>query len=87
MTPLVLDRQTLAKLDEVKDRVAICDESGRMLGYFQPLVDRAAYADVVIPFSNEELNRFEQEPGERKLSEILSDLGKQSCLGASREAL
>lgn len=77
MTPLVLDRDALAKLDEVKDRVVICDESGRRLGYFQPLVDRATYSNVVIPFSHEELRQFELEPGERTLSEILSDLGKQ----------
>ena len=77
MTPLVLDRESLAKLDEVNYRVAICDESGRTLGYFQPIVDRAAYQSVIVPFSNEQLNRFEQESGERTLGEILTELGKQ----------
>ena len=59
VTPLVLDRDALAKLDEVEDRVVMCDESGCPLGYFQPLVDFATYANLAIPFSSEELRRFE----------------------------
>jgi hypothetical protein len=54
MSKLPLDEATLAKLRSVKDRVEVCDEQGRIVGYFEP----SKYAGVVMP----------PEPGEEELA-------------------
>jgi hypothetical protein len=78
MTKVILDQATLPKFQNVKDRAEICDEAGRTVGYFIPVADRSLYQTVKVPFTEEELDRFEQEPGGRSLAEILADLEKRS---------
>lgn len=53
MSKLPLDEATLAKLREVKERVEVCDEQGRIVGYFEP----SKYAGIVLPpdMTDEEL--------------------------------
>jgi hypothetical protein len=60
MTKLPLNEATLAQLRGVKQRVEICDEEGRIVGYFEPSI----YAGQVIPPepTSEELARREAGP-------------------------
>jgi hypothetical protein len=78
MTEVILDPATLAKFSQLKEAAKVCDESGRILGFYQPVADRSLYDQVEVPFTDEELDRFEQEPGGRSLAEILADLEKRS---------
>ena len=57
MSRVVLDRETLNKLRQPGERVEVCDESGNILGYFSPKADRSVYENVVVPFTEEELQR------------------------------
>ena len=58
--------------------VELFDEEGCRLGTFTPLDKKSLYRDVEIPFTEEELRRFEEEEGGHTLAEILADLEKQS---------
>ncbi len=67
MTKLPLDEAALAKLREVKQRVEVCDEQGRIVGYFEPSI----YAGIVIPeFTEEELLASENDPVTYSLDEV-----------------
>jgi hypothetical protein len=78
----IFDSVTLNKLRQINERVEIRDEAGQLVGYFIPLDDRSLeaslYQDVEVPFTDEDLDRFEQEPGGYTLDEILKDLEKRS---------
>ena len=80
MTKITLDQATLAKLSDLRERVEFCNEAGHTLGYFEPVPsrDRSLYESMEVPFSEEDLDRFEQEPGGRSLGESLADLEKKS---------
>lgn len=73
MTRIVLEKEA-AKLAEIKDSATICDASGRVLGYFTPATDHALYEDLVIPFTEEELQRLDQEEGKYSTAEVLEYL-------------
>jgi hypothetical protein len=77
MTRVVLDQTTLAKLRDPNGFIEVRDEQGQIVGYFHPTVNRSAYQSVEVPFTDEELDRFEQEPGGRSLAEILADLERK----------
>jgi hypothetical protein len=77
MTKVIVDQATLSKLHHLAEPLEFCNESGRTLGYFSPAVDRSLYDKVKVPFTDEELDRFEQELGGRSLAEILADLEKR----------
>lgn len=70
MSSVVLDPQTLEQLRRPGGRVEIRDPSGELVGYFTP----SLAASVEVPFTDEELDRFEKEPGGRTLPEILANL-------------
>jgi hypothetical protein len=78
MTKVILDQATLAKFHNLKESAEVWDESGHTIGYFSPVVDRSLYEYVEIPFTEEELKSFEQEPGGRTLAEILAYLEKKA---------
>jgi hypothetical protein len=78
MTRVILDEATLAKLHNLREPLELCDEAGRVLGHISPAVDPSLYRTVQVPFTEEELDRFEQEPGGRSLAEILADLERKS---------
>jgi hypothetical protein len=61
MSKLILDSATATMLQGLTGRVELCDDSGRTLGYFTPREDRSLYEGVVIPISEEELRRREQD--------------------------
>ena len=54
MTKLPLDETALTKLRAVKERIEVCDEQGRIVGYFEPSI----YAGQVLPeFDDAEVAR------------------------------
>ena len=75
MTKVTLDAATLAKLKDLNELLEVCDESGRTLGYFHPVVPSESLK-AMSPFSDEEIEEFRQQRTGRPLSEILSDLNK-----------
>jgi hypothetical protein len=64
------------KLLGVREVVELCDQAGRLVGYFHPGPPRDANGNAIIPFSDEELQRRDQERGGRPLKDILDDLSK-----------
>ena len=76
MTRLTLDPGTSAKLSAYFVPVELYDESGRILGYFQPALPPAQTEQVLAerPFSETELRRRQQVRTGRPLADILKDL-------------
>ena len=74
MTKVVLDAAVLAKLGNLEDLVEFCDESGRTIGYFRPVV--WSLKDLS-PFSDEEVEELRKQTGGRPLKDILADLQKR----------
>jgi hypothetical protein len=71
MTTLILDKDTIRRMNNLAEELRICDESGQTLGRFIP--ERR----IASPYSDEELDAIEKEPGGRTLAEILHDLEKR----------
>jgi hypothetical protein len=63
MAKIILDRATSALLRWVKEPVELFDEDGCRLGTVTPVDKKSLYREVEIPFTEEELRRFEQEEG------------------------
>lgn len=82
MSSVVLDSRVIERLRQPGGRVEIRDEAGELAGYFTPRRENpmasSLYRTVEVPFTDEELDRFEHEPGGRSLDEILKDLEKRS---------
>ena len=78
MSSVVLDSKVLERLRQLGGRVEIRDEAGQLAGYFTPPSDHPSesspYRDVEIPFTDEDLDRFEEEPG-RTLRDMLGQYG------------
>jgi hypothetical protein len=58
----------------LRENIEVCDEAGRLLGYFVPTEDKAMYAEVDARVSEAELDRREAEEEGRPLADILQDL-------------
>jgi hypothetical protein len=76
MTRVTIDAATVARLKDVREMVELRDEAGRVVGHFLPGPPRDADGKIIVPFSEEELERRSQERGGRPLKDILSDLSK-----------
>ena len=74
MTRVTIDANVLAKLKGLNHVVELCDDAGRVVGLFTPVANQTLYEDVEVPFTSEELDRFENEPGGLPLKDILTDL-------------
>ena len=79
MSHIVLDAQTLKKLDPLKGSLEVRDEAGKVVGWFTPLVDPSQYQGLPGPqISPEEIERRRKESGGRTLAEIMADLEKKA---------
>jgi hypothetical protein len=78
MVKLTVDHETRAMLLDLNERLELCDESGRLLGYFNPVVDPSMYEGLDSQVSAEELERRSREGGGRPLADILADLEKRA---------
>jgi len=80
MTKVVLDSNALSKLAGVHQPAFVCDESGRAVGYFEPLeLPTGKGADgAEPPFSEEQIEQFRQQRRGRALTDVLADLAELS---------
>jgi hypothetical protein len=78
MTKVVVDPAFGAKITSLTGAVELCDESGRTLGYFQPVLSEGLSAKGIrSPISDEEIERRSQDRSGRPLADILADLEKR----------
>jgi hypothetical protein len=74
MNQIVVDASLTEKLSGLFEPVQLCDEHGRVLGDFCPVVDPSLYEGVDSPLSAEELERRSNEPGGLTTPEVLRKL-------------
>jgi hypothetical protein len=74
MTQITIDASTVAKLKDVREMAELRDEKGRIVGHFLPGPPRDANGNIIIPISDEEIERRSQQQGGRPLKDILRDL-------------
>ena len=76
MTTLTMDSSILAKLHNLGEFMEVRDESGRILGYFHPLLQPGhPQGDTSqSPFTDAELQHRRQQRVGRPLSELLKNL-------------
>lgn len=77
MTQVMLDTSAAEKLRSVVGTAEIVDSSGQVLGVFRTNAD-GPIDRFQVPYTVEELKKFESEPGGRSLGEILRDLSAGS---------
>ena len=78
MTKFVVDEVFGTRLKSLETAVEICDEAGRMIGYFQPVLSESPSGEgLECPIADEEIERRRQERGGRPLADILADLEKR----------
>jgi hypothetical protein len=76
MTRITLNATTAAQLKDLQEMVELRDESGNVVGHFLPGPPRDVHGKIIVPHSEEELDRRSREHGGRSLHEILIDLEK-----------
>jgi hypothetical protein len=77
MVRISLDSSVASQLIPLVEGAELCDPSGNVLGYFTPVASASSYGQVEVPYTEEELQRIEQQPGGRQLDAILRDLAKE----------
>jgi hypothetical protein len=77
----MIDRATLAKLQNLRDKSEFVDEAGRPLGTFEPnrTRERALYEGLVVPFTEEELRAEEEETESYSTAEVVAYLENLPC--------
>jgi hypothetical protein len=78
MARMVIDAQISATFRKLQEQVELYDESGNLVGYFTPRVEKTIYDSVEIPVSDDELRRRQAKGGGRPLTEIFADLERRS---------
>jgi hypothetical protein len=76
MGRITVDPTTLARLQGIGRTMELCDESGRVVGHFVPVLDTPIASGSEPQISEEEIQRRLQEGGGRPLADILKDLEK-----------
>jgi hypothetical protein len=76
MDQVVIDDALRAKLDALRTPTELCDKQGRVLGVHTPTPDqvRRWYDWAKGHYSEEELDRRGNEPGEKTTAEVLNAL-------------
>ena len=74
MSRLTLDPALVAKLKNSLELVELCDESGKIIGRFYPVYDKAFYDQLKPEISEEELKRREQSTKWYTTEEVLKHL-------------
>jgi hypothetical protein len=73
MNKVLLDAQTLAKLNGLTGPLDICDEQGQILGRFVPYPTAVSPSDLELDISQEELQRRAESFQGRPLSDLLAE--------------
>jgi hypothetical protein len=78
MVRYTLDSETSRRLCEASQAVELCDDSGKVIGYFLPETGPHGMppAGLESPLSGEEIERRRGSQSGRTLDEILRGLGK-----------
>ena len=76
MNRVYVDDALQSKLDELRTRAELCGKDRQLIGYFIPAVpsDREIYDWARGQYSEEELDRRCNEPGEKTTAEVLKAL-------------
>ena len=74
MTKILVDAATQAKFANLEGMVEVCDETGKTLGVFSPVMESKPTSQS--PFSREELEIRRRQRTGKPLSEILERLKK-----------
>jgi hypothetical protein len=77
MTTVRIDSATLERLRGVTECVQLCDETGRVVGYFRPASGLHRYPEPP-SLDPQQLRQELAAPGRRTISEILADLASRS---------
>lgn len=78
MTRIILDEAMRAKLQNLKEPLELCDESGRALARVLPIIDLTGYDLTEPPISEEELQRIERSDKWYTTNEVLERLSRMS---------
>jgi hypothetical protein len=80
MQKITLGKEGRIALDDLKEKVEICDEAGKTVGYFLPAESyrRLIYDWAKAQVTDEELEAARREPGGSPLAEFLAEL-EQTC--------
>jgi hypothetical protein len=78
MVKVIVDEVLRSKLHNLTQALELCDESGRVLGRFSPILDLSPYEGLEPQISEAELHRREREGGGRTLAEIMANLEKRA---------
>ncbi|MCH8047260.1 MAG: hypothetical protein IID44_26460 [Planctomycetes bacterium] len=73
MMKLSVDAEFQAKLTQAGGPLEICDQSGHTIGFFQP-VPPPGQLKKMSPFSDDQIEQFQQQRTGRPLPEIWNDL-------------
>ena len=73
MTQIMLDAAMQCKLNNLKESLELCDESGKVLAHLFPVVDPSQYERFEPVITPEELQRRRLEP-DLSTAEVLSHL-------------
>jgi len=74
MTRVLIDANLPPKLLQLTDPMELCDESGRVVGRYFPVMDLSEYEPWEPPISEEELLRREQSDQWYSTEEVLAHL-------------
>jgi hypothetical protein len=78
MTKLTVDSDLRAKLANFEDLIQLCDESGRVVGFFHPVRPTGGNSkQSSSPISDEEIEAARQQRTGRPLADIFADLDRQ----------
>jgi hypothetical protein len=77
MEKIILDSAQQSQLTGVNQQIPVCDQTGKVLGFFLPpaLYKKLVYKNVAVPFTEEELNQFRQSGGGCSLAEFWQKMG------------
>jgi hypothetical protein len=75
MTKVVLDEDLRRKLLDLRQPLELCDDAGKVVGRFIPILGPSGTGPVGPQLSEEELQRREQEP-DYSTAEVLAYLEK-----------
>jgi hypothetical protein len=74
MTRVKVNAAIRAQLHNLDAVLEVCDESGRTLGFFHPIVESSDSGRIKSPYTDEEIEKLRKQRTGRPLAEILKDL-------------
>jgi hypothetical protein len=85
MGKITVDAELTARFQTARDQVEVCDENGRAIGVFLPWelfqtiqkMKEVAYANIQIPFSDEEITRLRSEKEVSSLADFWQRMGQK----------